>query len=240
MTRRTLWRLPAVALLMFTALLALRGSDVAARQDGTPPATPPASSCGTAATPTGGTDHGGMDTGTPIPADEFDRLYIDMMIPHHASIVALAQAALPRLTDERLRTLAENVVAAQTTEIEELRGYRETWYGSPDPLPLAETEMMTVTPDMPAPMGEMMAQMDAATQVARFCAADDADLAFIDLTIPHHLSAVAASETALQRSTHAEARAFAQRVIDAQRREIDELRGIREALYGSTTPEAVG
>jgi uncharacterized protein (DUF305 family) len=45
-------------------------------------------------TPAAGMDHMAM---------EFDQMYIDMMIPHHQSIIALAQAALPRLTDERLR-----------------------------------------------------------------------------------------------------------------------------------------
>lgn len=98
-------------------------------------------------------------------------------------------------------------------------------------------EMM---PGMPVSMGEMAMPMDPATQVAAFCAADDPDLAFIDLTIPHHRAAIAASEAALDQATHDEVRAFAGRVIEAQQREIAELSAIREALYGSATPEAVG
>jgi len=90
------------------------------------------------------------------------------------------------------------------------------------------------------PMDAMMAQMDAATQVATFCAAADPDLAFIDLTIPHHQSAIQASAVALSQPTHAEIRAFAERVIEDQRREIDQLGAIRLELYGSATPEAVG
>src|SRR5687768_10160760 len=47
--------------------------------------------------------------GTPLPnpkptmadqAIEFDQVYIDLMIPHHASIIALAMTALPHLSDE--------------------------------------------------------------------------------------------------------------------------------------------
>jgi uncharacterized protein (DUF305 family) len=53
----------------------------------------------------------------------------------------LARVALPNLTDERLRTIAQDIVGAQSTEIEELRGYRQRFYGPPDPLPLDEHQV---------------------------------------------------------------------------------------------------
>ncbi len=242
MRRPMLWRPLCVALISVLTFTTLPGSGVAsARQD----ATPTVYSCETAATPMPGmsTPMASMthsDMSTPAASAEFDLLYIDMMIPHHASIVALAQAALPQLSDERLRTLAETIIDAQTTEIDELRGYRVQFSGSADPMPLDEQAMMQLMPELTMPMDAMMAQMDAATQVTLFCAADDADLAFIDLTIPHHQSAIVASEAALQRAVHPEIQDFARQVIDAQRREIDELSGIRQNLSGSATPEAIG
>ena len=187
----------------------------------------------------GDTEPGGMAMGTPAAAAELDQLYIDMMIPHHASIIALSQAALPRLKDDRLRAIAENVIAAQTAEIAELRGYREQWYGSPEPQPMGEEAMMRLMPGAATPMDAMMAQMDAAAQVALLCAADDPDRAFIDLAIPHHQGALEVSEIALEQTTHDELRAFAERVIADQQREIAELGSIRAELYGSASPEAV-
>jgi uncharacterized protein (DUF305 family) len=225
--------------LVLAGLSALSFSRTAVAQE----ASPAAYSCGTVATPMAGMDHStmaGMQTGTPAASEEFDQLYIDMMIPHHAGIVALSQAALPRLQDERLIALAEDVIADQTAEIDELRGYREQWYGSAEPLPLDPDTMMQVMPGMTMPMDQMMAQMDPATQVALFCAAPDPDLAFIDLVIPHHQSAIIASEAALEQASHLEIRETAQRVIDAQQREIAELSGIRLEIYGSATPEPVG
>ena len=44
----------------------------------------------------------------------------------------------------------------------------------------------------------------------------------------------------LDQAIHEEIRAVAQRVIDAQQREIDELTTIRLDLSGSATPETVG
>lgn len=171
---------------------------------------------------------------------EFDQMYIDMMIPHHASIIALAQASHDRLNDERLQTMADAIISAQQAEIEELRGYREQWYGSPESMPMDEgmmgmmAEMMPGMGDMPS----MQMQMNPAAKSAAFCAGENPDLAFIELTIPHHDMAIVASEAALEQATHDEIRAIAERVIQDQQREIDELRAIRQELTGESTPEA--
>lgn len=235
MTKQHHWRMAAITLLLLTAFMSLRGEAAVARQQ----ATPSPASCETVATPTGamgtpmagmGHDHG---MGTPAMAVEFDQSYIDMMIPHHASIIALAQAALPRLTDERLIALAENIISAQEAEIEELQGHRVHFYGSPDPMPVDDAAMTRMMGDMSMSMDEMMVMMDADALVSTFCASADPDLAFIDLTIPHHQSAISASEVALQQATHAEIRTFAERVIRDQQREIDELNAVREDLSAS-------
>jgi len=215
-----------------------------------------------AATPMAGMPMHGMGTPPPgMPGGmmrmEFDQGYIDMMIPHHASIVAMAEAALTRLEEERLRAIAQAVIDAQRPEIEELRQYRERFYGSPDPLPMAghgtpgtdpamaamREQMMGQMAEMMPGMGsmdEMMFQMDAVAQVAAICGAENADLAFIDLTIPHHEMAITASEAALTRAVHPEIRDFALRVIDTQQAEIDALTAIRAELAGTATPRAAG
>jgi uncharacterized protein (DUF305 family) len=243
MTRARIGRWGAGAVLLLLAFATLRGGigRAALAQDATPAAGYSCDTVTPGATPA--MDHGGMTdmaAGTPMAgghmAMEFDMIYIDMMIPHHASIVALSQAALPRLTDSRLQEMAQAIIDAQTKEQEELRGYRQQWYGSPDPMPMDQTMMMELMPDMSESMEEMARQMDPQAQVAAFCAASDPDLAFIDLTIPHHQSAIAASETALERATHDKLKAFAQKVIEDQRREIEELTAIRAELTGGATP----
>jgi uncharacterized protein (DUF305 family) len=130
------------------------------------------------------------------------------------------------------------MITSQQAENEELRGYREQWYGSPEAMPMDESMMGMMTQMMPG-MGDMAAMqqmMDPNALVAAFCAGGDPNLAFIDLTIPHHEMAIAASEAALDQATHDEIREVAQRVIQDQQREIDELEMIRSELTGGGTP----
>jgi uncharacterized protein (DUF305 family) len=242
-TRRaaTAATIPAFVLIPF-----FTPSGVAA-QEATPTMT---YSCETAMTASPMASMEGMTMGTPAAGDdhdmagasvEFDQLYIDMMMPHHQSVIALAQAAGDRLTDERLQSIAANIITAQQAEIAELRGYREQWYGSLEPMPMDEGMMgimgmmMEIMPGM-GDMASMQMQMDPVALVSTFCGAEDPDLAFIDLTIPHHEMAVMASEAALEQATHDEIRTIAERVIQDQQREIDELSAIRQELTGEATP----
>lgn len=172
-------------------------------------------------------------------AMELDQMYIDMMIPHHQGIIGLAQAALPRLEDARLRKIALSIIDAQSAEIEELRGYREAFYGGADPMPMDEGMMAAMEQMMPGISGtrkEMTSQMDPAAQAAAICAAENTDLAFTEMTIAHHQMAIEASEPVVADATHEEIREFAQRVIEDQQREIEELKMIQAELSGQATP----
>ncbi len=233
------------AFVLVTAL-AVRGalptSALLAQPGGTPTAT---ASCD-AVTPMAGTptvNADGMAMGTPMASMEMemeaDQLYIDMMIPHHASIIAMAEAILPRLTDQRLQEIAQSIITAQGAEIGELRAYRERFYGSPEPMPMDATMMGMMKQMMPGmgDMDQMSMQMDPAAQVAAVCAGSNPDLAFIDATIPHHQMAIASSESMLDQMVHPETKAFAQRVIADQQRELDELATIRADVSSMATPE---
>lgn len=213
---------------------------VAARQ-----ATPASYSCDMSATPaaTPAMDMSmGMDHGAGMTTLEFDQTYIDMMLPHHASVVALAEAALPRLENADLQTIAMTIISSQSAEVEELSALREQLYGSamPEPMDVIMPAMAEYMPEAHDMMMADMAMMDSDALVAQFCAQTDADLAFIDLVIPHHESAISASEVAVTDAASPELRAFAERVITDQQAEIDEMRAIRATLTGdaAATPAA--
>jgi uncharacterized protein (DUF305 family) len=195
-------------------------------------------SCDAVATPVamGDHDHDPDSIGTPTatPGDiEFDQLYIDMMIPHHAAVISLAQVALPELSDSRLKEIAREIIRNQSSENEQLGRWRMEWYGSSVPA-MDEASMNQMLEAMPVgTMDEMMLTMDAGMQVAAFCTADDPDLAFIAQAIVHHQMAIDASVIAIDTAGHPELVTFAEGVVAAQQAEIDSLNEILTDLQGA-------
>lgn len=221
----------AIAALAFS--LAMPASGSAFRQDATSATYSCETVAGAAATPAGGA-MSGMSMASPVAGMAMemgiDHLFIDMMILHHASIIALSEAALPRLTDERLQAIAQKIIDTQGAEIEELQALGQTLPGGEMPMAMDEAHMAMMMEMMPGmgSMEDMAVQMAPAAQVQAFCAAEDPDAAFIDMTIAHHEMAITASEAVLEQSTNEEVRAFAERVITDQQAEIDTLEEIRQ------------
>ena len=54
-----------------------------------------------------------------------ERIYLQLMIPHHEAGVAMAEYALGRVTEPYVEGLAESIVASQTAELEVLRSMLE-------------------------------------------------------------------------------------------------------------------
>lgn len=61
-------------------------------------------------------------------AQPFDQAFIDAMIQHHQSAIDAAQSALSQSGREEILKLSEEIIAAQSREIEQLRQWRAEWY----------------------------------------------------------------------------------------------------------------
>lgn len=70
------------------------------------------------------------DIGELKTAAPFDRAFIDMMVPHHESAVTMAEEELSKGENATLRKLAEDIIGAQKREIDQMRSWRQKWYGS--------------------------------------------------------------------------------------------------------------
>lgn len=167
-----------------------------------------------------------------------DLAYIDTMIPHHASVIALTEEAMDDLEDERLIAIAQAVLDTQPGEIEELQGYRDAWY--PDATPADELDEDTMHEMMLLTMGgvescghqDHMDLMDSEWIVDEYKNADDKQLTYVSLVIPHHEMAVHQSRVLLEYAEHDEMKDLAERVIAAQTAEIEQLKEIRRDLMG--------
>lgn len=77
---------------------------------------------------------GGM-TGDPdvlksVSAADFDREFINEMIPHHEMAVTMAQMLAAGTERGEMRQLASNIITSQSNEIEMMRGWLKSWYGN--------------------------------------------------------------------------------------------------------------
>ncbi len=79
-------------------------------------------------------------------AKPFDRAFIDMMVPHHQGAILMARVELEQGSDEKAKALAEQIIEAQTVEIEEMNEWREKWYGEPSPAGGVPTEGTSTSP----------------------------------------------------------------------------------------------
>jgi uncharacterized protein (DUF305 family) len=161
---------------------------------------------------------------------EFDRMFIDMMVPHHESAVEMARVVLERTERPEMRQLAEEIIEAQEGEIEQLRSWRQEWYGSSDTPSMAEMPMLHGMPGMDH--GTQSMDMAAEVELLR-TAPEPFDQAFIDAMILHHQSAIDAARLAEQQASRQEIRELAQTIIADQQREIDQMRSWREEWYGN-------
>ncbi|WP_437505213.1 DUF305 domain-containing protein [Sorangium sp. So ce1099] len=156
-------------------------------------------------------------------AAPFDRQFIDMMAPHHEGAVMMAETAQERAEHPELKAMADDIIAAQNQEISQLKSWREQWYGS------AETPPVDQMPMLPGMEHDAMRNMVDMNEELR--TAEPFDKAFIDAMIPHHEMAIDAAEAAQQEAEHAEIRTLASGIIEAQQREIDQMKAWRAEWY---------
>lgn len=58
---------------------------------------------------------------------EFDVMFIDMMIPHHQSAIAMAEDALAKAEHPEIKELAQKIVSDQQKEIDQMQQWKSRW-----------------------------------------------------------------------------------------------------------------
>lgn len=174
-------------------------------------------------------------TAVPTPGTnmEFDQMFIDMMVPHHQAAIDMALLAQEKAEHPELKQMAAQIIADQENEIEQLKTWRQEWYGSDS------TPLMSEMPMLPG-MNEMAhgsLTMDMTMDVEKLrLTSESFDLMFIDLMISHHQMAIDAAMMAEQQATREEVRDLAQKIIEKQQTEIEQMKEWRLEWYGSAEP----
>lgn len=60
-------------------------------------------------------------------ATDFDREFVEEMIPHHQMAVMMASMLKNSTTRPEMKKLADDIITAQTNEIDQMRGWLQSW-----------------------------------------------------------------------------------------------------------------
>lgn len=146
--------------------------------------------------------------------DDYDRNFMASMIAHHQGAIDMAKSAQTNAKHAELKTLANDIITAQTSEINSILGYQQAW-GYPDSTGSDMQDMSAM-----AMSDENAAKMKALEGKT----GDDFDKAFIEQMIMHHTSAIDMSKPAAKNAKHAEVKTLAANIISAQTKEIAQMK----------------
>ena len=162
---------------------------------------------------------------TPAAGNGIDRAFVAEMIPHHESALEMAKIAQQRGDSEFVKRLADDIVRTQSEEIATLRREDDQ---------LAEAGVKKGKLGVPAHMmgmGEDVEQLKAVTPF---------DEPFIKMMVPHHRGAIEMAKVELAKGKDPELKALAQEIIDAQKREIDEMTAHLSKASSGPDPDSGG
>jgi len=149
-----------------------------------------------------------------------DRHFIEQMIPHHEDAITMANIALEKATHPEIKTLAEDIIKAQSDEITKMKGWYKDWFGTEVP---QNTSVMGQH-GMTSGNGMHMGMMGDETDIGTLRNAPDFDKAFIEEMIPHHQMAVMMAQMLKNTTNREEMKKLADDIISAQTKEITDMR----------------
>ena len=168
----------------------------------------------------GDDDESGSASGGGGKGNGVDRAFVADMIPHHESAVEMAKIAQKRGESEFVKNLADDIVRTQSEEIRTLR---------------SEDEQLDIAGVEKGDLGVEAHMKGMDSDASELETAKPFDEAFINMMIPHHEGAVEMARAELARGADAELQDLAQEIIDAQEREIEEMRRHLEETGGTET-----
>ncbi|WP_245773989.1 DUF305 domain-containing protein [Pseudonocardia ammonioxydans] len=164
--------------------------------------------------------------GQQVSADhnEADIAFAQGMIPHHRQAVDMANLAADRAESDQVKQLATAIQQAQGPEIQQLQGFLAAW-GAPEsgdmPGMSQEHNMPGMEQNGMSGMSGMMS--DQQMQQLEQASGVEFDRMWLQMMIAHHEGAVQMAQTELRDGRNPEAKALAQKIIDAQQTEITQM-----------------
>ncbi|MPV37877.1 DUF305 domain-containing protein [Georgenia subflava] len=141
-------------------------------------------------------------------------MFAQMMIVHHQGAIEMADLAVEKAENEDVRSLAEDISAAQGPEIEQMTSWLQAWGEDIEPMGGMEGHGGMEMDGMS--QGEAMAELEGLSGT-------DFDRRFLELMTAHHQGAVTMAEEELADGENPQALELAQTIIDDQQAEIAQM-----------------
>ena len=152
--------------------------------------------------------------------NDADVAFAQGMIPHHEQAIEMSDLALTKAGTPQVKALADRIKAAQGPEINQMKAWLTQWGqpltaghdhghgGHSGAGMLSEAEMSTLTN----------------TSGPAF------DKLFLEGMIRHHEGAVTMAQEEIEKGQFPEAKQLARNIVDSQRAEITEMRGLLQLV----------
>lgn len=153
--------------------------------------------------------------------NSLDAHFIEQMIPHHEDAITMAKLAQEKAQRPEVKKMANEIINAQSSEIDEMKTSYKDWFGRE--LPAGDQVMQHHGMGSNA-SGMHMGMTGTAADVTSLKNAADFDTAFVEHMIPHHQMAVMMASMLKQGTTRPEMSKLADDIITAQTDEIEQMR----------------
>ena len=166
-------------------------------------------------------------------AQNIDQHFIAEMIPHHEGAIAMARVALERSKRPEIRSLSNGIIEAQQKEIDDMRGWYQSWYGTTPPaggmggMRPSDERGSTEANRPNVHMGGMEGALDLLESVS----SSEFDREFMVQMIPHHEMAIMMAGMLEASTERPEMKQLADNILTSQSREIEMMRSWLAAWY---------
>ena len=153
-----------------------------------------------------------------------DRHFIEQMIPHHESAVAMAKLALLKSKRSEIKTLATSIIESQSKEIGDMTDWYKSWFGKD--VPKVSDGMMGTSMMSGGGTHGMQDEMGNLENAADF------DKAFLEAMVPHHQSAIMMAAMLQSGTSRSEMIQLAKNITVSQSKEIQQMQAWYKQWYG--------
>ncbi len=166
----------------------------------------------------GSSDNGSVSGPASGKGNATDRTFVSQMVPHHKSAIEMANIAQRRGQSKFVKTLADNIVGTQQSEVGTVQAADQKLAGAG------------------VKVGDLGVAMHAREWTwTRPCSRPRTtfDRAFIDMMVPHHQGAIRMARIELAKGQDTKVKAVARAILGGQSKEIGEMNAHRKMAFGA-------